>query len=351
MRQEDLVVPPPLPPGVEPVRGPRTWKWVIALALVLILVVASNWIPVPILYTYLPGPVRDVEELVEVGEAQTYSSEGALLLTTVNVDVDVTLSEWVLAIFDPQRTVVFKEEVTGGGTLEQLERQQREEMQASQQHAEEVALTALGIARPHGRGARVQGTLRNSPADEVLKRGDVIVAVDGRRVSTTCDVGRAVDAHGVGEEIELTVERAGERESFVLTAARNAQSPGTAFLGVFMEEIGYRFDPGFEVEFETGRIAGPSAGLMFSLALYDRLTPDDLTRGRDIAGTGTIACDGGVGAIGGVEQKVAGAEQQGAEIFLAPRANATAAEEAADGIEVVAISNFDDAIEYLEGLD
>ena len=67
-----------------------------------------------------------------------------------------------------------------------------------------------------------------------------------------------------------------------------------------------------------GQIGGPSAGLMFSLAIYDRLTPDDMTHGREIAGTGEIACDGGVEAIGGIEQKVAGAERQGAEIFLAP---------------------------------
>jgi PDZ domain-containing protein len=117
-----------------------------------------------------------------------------------------------------------------------------------------------------------------------------------------------------------------------------------------MESVNYRFDPGFKIEFETGEIAGPSAGLMFSLALYDRLTPDDLTAGRKIAGTGTIECDGGVGPIGGIEQKVAGAQARGAEIFLAPQANSASAQAVADDIEVVPISTFGDAITYLEGL-
>jgi PDZ domain-containing protein len=89
---------------------------------------------------------------------------------------------------------------------------------------------------------------------------------------------------------------------------------------------------------------------MFSLGLYDLLTPDDLTSGRRIAGTGTIGCDGGVGPIGGIEQKVAGAEHKGAEIFLAPQANADSAKAVAEDIHVVSVSTFQDALDYLEGL-
>jgi PDZ domain-containing protein len=117
-----------------------------------------------------------------------------------------------------------------------------------------------------------------------------------------------------------------------------------------MRDVNYRFDPGIQVDVDTGRIGGPSAGLMLSLAIYDRLTPSDLTGGHVIAGTGTIACDGGVGPIGGIEQKVAGAEDKGAEIFLAPRGNAPSARQVADDIEIVAVDSFADALSYLEGL-
>ena len=349
--EDRLGVPPPPPPGIEPVQGPRTLRWIVALGLLLALVIGSNWIPLPIFYAYLPGPVRDVEERVEIGDAKTYSSEGKLYLTTVNVDVDVTLREWIEAIFDPDRTIVLKDDVTGGGSLEDLQREQEIQMEESKQHAEEVALAALGIAEPTGKGARVSDTVKGAPADGVLRKGDVIVSVDGEKVATTCDVGRAVDAHEVGEDITFTVRRDKEVETVTMETARHPQGHSSPYVGVYMEEIDYEFDPGFEVDFQTGKIAGPSAGLMFALALYDRLTPDDLTEGREIAGTGTVACDGGVGPIGGIEQKVAGAEALGAVIFLAPEGNAAAAEEAADDIEVVSVSTFDDAVRYLEGLE
>jgi Lon-like protease len=346
-----LLSPPDPPPGVDPVRGPRGFKWIIIGGIFLIIIAASNWIPIPIFWAYQPGPVRDVEDLVKIDETETYSSEGRLMLTTVNVDIDVTLAEWVLALFDPDKTVVLKEDVTGGQSLQDLERQQRLEMDASKQHAIEVALSELGIATPKGDGARVVSILRNSPADGELETDDVIVEIDGKKASTTCDVGRLIDSVEIGTPIDVTIDRDGEERTYELTTGKNPQDPTTSYIGVAMEEVGYTFDPGFEIEFETGEIAGPSAGLMFSLALYDKLTPDDLTHGREIAGTGTIACDGGVGSIGGIEQKIAGAEAQGAEIFLAPAGNAQAAEQAADEIQVVSVSRFDDAVEYLEGLE
>jgi Lon-like protease len=349
--QNDLGTPPDPPPGVKPVRGPATWRWVIVSGILLILIAGANWIPIPIFYAYIPGPIRDAEDLVDVGDVKTYSSEGSLYLTTVNVDVEVTLRDWVTAIIDPTRTVVLKEQVTGGSSLEELEEQQAAEMEASQQHAQEVALSALGIAEPTGEGARVIDTVDEAPAADVLEKGDVIVSVDDTKVLTTCEVGRAIDRHEVGEDVEITVRRAGERETLSLETARNPDDPTAPYIGVYMEDVAYEFDPGFEVEFETGEIAGPSAGLMFALALYDRLTPSDLTKGREIAGTGTIACDGGVGSIGGIEQKIAAAETKGAEVFLAPAGNVEAAEAAADDIEVVSVSSFDDALEYLEGLD
>jgi PDZ domain-containing protein len=341
----------PEPPGVEPVRGVHPWLWLIGAALSVALLAGAFFLPIPIFFSYLPGPVRDVEKLVEVEDARTYSSEGSLYLTTVSVDTQVTLVDIVKSIFDKDTAVVMQQDVTGGQSLEQLRRQQRQEIVASKRQAQQVALAALGFSRPEGDGARVRATVADAPAHERLLPGDVIIEIDGKRTGTTCDVGRSVDAHEIGEPIEVGVRRDGDLKSFRLETAANPQDPTSSFLGVVMEDVNYRFDPGFEITFATGEIAGPSAGLMFSLALYDRLTPDDLTGGRQIAGTGTIDCDGGVGPIGGIEQKIAGAENKGAEIFLAPQANAAAAKAVADEIEVVAISTFDDAIAYLENLE
>ena len=341
----------PEPPELEPVRGVNPWLWLIGAGLSVALLAGAFFLPIPIFFSYLPGPVRDVEKLVEVKDARTYSSEGSLYLTTVSVDTQVTLFDLVQSIFDKEKTVVMQEEVTGGQSLRDLRRQQRQEIVASKRQAQQVALAALGFSRPEGDGARIRATVEDAPAHRKLLPGDIIVSIDGTKTDTTCDVGRAVDAREIGDEVEVVVRRDGERRTLSMKTAPNPQDPTSSFLGVVMEDVNYRFDPGFEIEFETGEIAGPSAGLMFSLALYDRLTPEDLTGGREIAGTGTIDCDGGVGPIGGVEQKVAGAEERGAEIFLSPQANAEAAKAAADEIEVVPVSTFDDALEYLENLE
>ena len=341
----------PQPNGIDPVRNFHPWLWIFGTILIVLLLAASFFLPIPIFYAYLPGPVRDVERLIEVGGTRTYSSEGSLLLTTVSVDTQVTFFDMIQSLVDEDKTIVTRDEVTSGQSLQDLRVEQRREIRESKRRAQEVAAGALGIAEPHGKGARVLGTVNGLPAHGRLREDDLIVSIDGDEVETTCDVGRAVDSHDVGEKVTIVVRREGELRTIALSTAEDPREPGSSFIGVIMDEVDYSFDLGFDVSFETGRIAGPSAGLMFALALYDRLTPDDLTDGRRIAGTGTIACDGVVGPIGGVEQKVAGAEARGAKIFLAPEGNAAAARAVADDIEIVSVTTFDDAIEYLEALE
>jgi Lon-like protease len=350
MYQPPTYLPSPPPPvrGRGPLR--RGLTTILVMVLAVVLCVAAVVVPLPFFYVYLPGPVRDVERLVEVPGEDTYSSEGELYLTTVSVDTSPTVLELLQAAGDSTKAVVVAQEVTGGRSLNELERMQKAEMKVSKRRAEEVALTELGFGHPEGDGARVLSTVEGSPARGVLQRGDVITSVNGEEVKTTCDVGRAVDETPIGEEVTLGVRRDGESRTLELATERNPLDEQGAFIGIAMEDIHYRFETGVDVEFKTGRIAGPSAGLMFTLALYDQLTPDDLTRGRSIAGTGTIDCGGGVGPIGGVEQKVAGAEARGAEIFLSPTANAENARSAAHDIRVVSISTFEQAVEYLEDL-
>ena len=316
-----------------------------ALAVLAALSYAAFTLPLPFFYAFLPGPIRDVERLVEVSEAQTYSSEGSLYLTTVSVDVQVTFAEWVQSLFDDKRLIVSRDQVTGGGTFKELERQQKLEMDRSQQQAREVALAALHLEV--GKGVRVVQTAEDSPAQGILQTDDVIVAVDGHEINTDCDAIDVISSHEPGDSIDLTLKRGAATKRLTLTTTSNPDDPNKAFIGIFMETVE---GLGPKVNFKTGRIAGPSAGLMFSLGLYDRLTPEDLTNGQKIAGTGTIACGGVVGPIGGIQQKVAAAEQEGAVIFLAPADNAEEARSVADDIEIIPIETFDDALRYLEGL-
>jgi PDZ domain-containing protein len=336
-----------------PTRKPRRlpWRLVAALVACAALTLVAFYVPLPIFYAYLPGPVRDVEGLVEVTDARSYSSEGTLYLTTVSIDVSVTFADWVRALIDGDRLIVSKEQVTRGLSFDELEKQQQAEMRQSKQQAEEVALTALGYEEPTGDGAQVVDTLADSPASGALQADDVIVGVDGKEVSTICDATERISEHQPGDTIKLAIERGGRPLSVTVVADESPQDPGEAFVGVRMETRNYIFDPDVAVDFKTGEIAGPSAGLMFSLALYDKLTPEDLTHGGRIAGTGTIGCNGEVGPIGGIQQKVAGAEAEGATVFLAPKDNFNEASAAAGDIEVVPVATFDEARHILEGLD
>lgn len=340
----------PEPPGVQGPQRTFPWGWIVLLLALPVVVIASIYVPVPIFYSYLPGPVRDIQRFVQVDGSRTYSSEGHLLMTTVTIDTEVTLWDVLSSAVDADKELVFKSSVTGGQSLRQELKEQRQQMRISKRHAQEVVLAALGLGQPGGDGARVIQTVPGYPAEGILRAGDVILSVDGEKVETTCDVGEAIDRHEPGERVRITVRRGDSVRTFTVGTASTEIDRSAPFVGIAMEDVNYRFDPGLAVDFETGKIAGPSAGLMMSLALYDRLTPEDLTKGRSIAGTGTIACDGGVGPIGGVSQKVAGAEAQGAEIFLSPAANLQEAKAAADDIRVVAVSNFNDAVTYLEGL-
>lgn len=347
--REDLQLPDP--PGVKPVRGLPIWRWVITTVVIAALIAIAIFVPIPIIYVYLPGPVTDAEDLVEVSGEQTYSSEGSLYMTTVSVDTTVTFIELVIAAVDRSQAVVMRDDVTRGQTLEELREEQNAQMDQSQVDARQVALTTLGFGQPEGKGAKVLATITGSPADGVLLPDDVIVEIDGQEIRTTCDVGQAIADKDTGDEISITVMRNGQKRSFDLELVPNPQDGSPTFIGVHMATVDFDFQPGVDVDFKTGEIAGPSAGLILSLALYDRLTPDDLTAGHRIAGTGTLDCDGGVGPIGGIQQKVAGAQAKGAEYFLAPMSNVEEARQAAGEIEIVPVATFADALEYLGGLE
>lgn len=339
----------PDPPGVKPVRGTNPWLLpIIVLVLGLLLYVALR-IPIPVFYRFLPGPMHDVQELVEIEGAQDYSSEGQLYLTTVSIDTEVTFAEWVGTIFDEDKIVVMKNDVTGGGTDEQLIEQAEQQMKDSKQNAQLVALAELGLLPP---SARITSVLPNSPAAGTLKPGDRILAIDGQTVRTSCETGAEIADREVGDRIVITIERAERRRTFELrTESLTETQPPRPMIGVEMEtepEDGAGLP---EVEIDSGEIGGPSAGVMFALAIYDRLTPDDLTHGHPVAGTGVIACDGSVQPIGGIEQKIAAAEARNVEIFLTPTANVEAARSVAENVRIEPIATFDDALAALEALD
>jgi PDZ domain-containing protein len=112
-------------------------------------------------------------------------------------------------------------------------------------------------------------------------------------------------------------------------------------------------DRGFEklttkdISIEVKRTGGPSGGMIFTLAIIELLTKENLLKGRSIAGTGTIEKDGSIGAIGGIEEKIVAAKRAGVDLFLAPAANCSELPSITEGITVAAVATIDEAIAAL----
>lgn len=298
-----------------------------------------------------PGPVENAIGLVELSGQDTSESEGELLLTTVSVDADLDLGEWLRSRRDARTDQVLRELYFPAGVDEE---QTREEfavmMELSQQTATLAALGQLGHELDP-RGAEVREVVEGSPSDGLLQPGDVVVGVDGRAVATAGDLADAVQQRQPGDVVTLAVEGAGTGErSEQVELAANPDDPSVGFVGLLLVTA---VDLPVDVEIDAGSIGGPSAGLVFALSIVDLLTPEDLTGGRIVAGTGTIDAEGRVGPIGGIRQKVVGATQRGgqppAEVFLVPRGNLAEARTAAVDRDVVLVpvDTLDDAVEAL----
>lgn len=178
-----------------------------------------------------------------------------------------------------------------------------------------------------------------------LRAGDAFVSIDGERITTPQAVRDAVQKHRPGDTLSVVVRRGSADVTVRPTIGGTADQPR---LGV---TLGLAYDNPVDVKVHAGAVGGPSAGLMFTLGIYDLLTPGELTGGRVIAGTGTIADDGSVGPIGGIEQKLVGAKDGGAKYFLAPADNCSSVVgNIPVGLSVFKVTTIDDALSTVESI-
>ncbi len=301
----------------------------------------------------MPGPASNVlgqetrtdgqkVDLIAISGQRTYPTTGALDFTTVRVNggpgypVNVwdVLGAWVDptqdvypvdALFPPQQSA------------QDVEAENTAEMVDSQQEAAAVALRKLGYSVPER--IKIAQVSKTAPSGELLKPGDVLTSVGGVAVTTADSVRQAIQKVSPGQPVQVVVQRGGA--AVTLDAVTGSASDGRTVLGVV---LGVDFTFPFTVKIDVGSVGGPSAGLMFSLGIYDKLTDGALTGGRTIAGTGTIDAAGNVGPIGGIQQKMAGAQRSGASYFLAPAGNCDEVRgNIPSGLTVVKVATFDDA--------
>ena len=323
----------------------------IAAPLLAALLVTSATVKVPFV-RYEPGLTVDVlgkeqgERIIEIDGERVHRDDGQLRMTTVfvtppegGVDLYTALEAW----FDDEQALypyedVYPEDVTP----EDADQRSAAQMVSSQDAAVAAALTELGYdVRPV---AEVLGVQPDMPSEGRLEVRDRLLRIGETDIGTVDDVFDAVEGARAGEPLEFVVQRDGKRRTVSVTPKRTGEGPKVGIIP------GTGFDFPFEVDVNLDPdIGGPSAGLLFSLGIYDLLTPGPLTEGAVVAGTGTIDAEGRVGPIGGIQQKIVGAEDDGARLFLVPPDNcADAVGAPTEDIRLVRADTLHSTVEAIE---
>ena len=349
--------PQPSAAGVPPHRTgglSRRTTWVLVVVLLAVVIGAVGQMVKMPYAIFSPGPAQDTlgktdnRDIVAISGAPTYPTSGRLDFTTVSLyggpNYPVTFWQWLRAKTDSDSKIVPEEQVFPKGvTGKQVEQENTAEMVGSQEAAEVVGLRAAG--KKVGETVTVGAVGKGKPAEGRLKVGDRIETINGGPATTLATVHQRMDAVTPGSPVQIVVTRGGARQTVSVPTVKDPQT-GRAVIGISLAPK-YAFP--FKVQVNAGDVGGPSAGLMFSLAIYDKITPGPLTGGKEFAGTGTIDTEGTVGPIGGIQQKMVGARDDGVDYFLAPASNCGDVKgHVPDGLTVIKVGTFDEARSAVE---
>jgi Lon-like protease len=334
----------------------QTWTAFASALLFVGLAVLLVLVPVPFV-SWSPGTPRDTlgtvdnQPIIKVSGIETFPTTGRLDMTVVSqtpADARLTLPQALLSYWLPHRDALPRDAVYDPGkSAQQVQDEDADRMETAQDDAVVAALRADGQSvteRPAVYSVTIGG-----PAHQRLHPGDLIVAVDGVATPVEKDVRDRIQRHQVGETVIFTVIRAKQQQRVKVITAESATQSDSPVVGITLG-TGYDYAP--QISFELGRkIGGPSAGLTFALAIYDKITEGDLLGGRHMAGTGTITPTGEVGPIGGIQEKIAGAEKAGATEFFVPAGNCADLAGLHTDVRLIKVSTLHDAIAALEALD
>ncbi|MEV0698566.1 PDZ domain-containing protein [Saccharopolyspora sp. NPDC050389] len=329
----------------------RTWTLLTSVVLVVAFGLLGAFVRVP--YVALgPGPTYDTlgidgnVPVISIDGQQTFPTGGHLNMTTVSVTDQLSLLG-ALGLWVSGRYALAPRELyfPPDKSEQQIEQENTKAFSDSQTTAETAALRYLGYPMKVLVGEIVKG----SPADGVLEPGDHLLAANGKPVTDPVSLRAALVGTKPGDRVEIRFRHADQPEQ--VASVQLGANPGTdaqGFLGVAAIE---RPDVNFDIKISLADVGGPSAGLMFTLAIIDKLTPGELNGGQFIAGTGEISPTGEVGPIGGIPFKMVKAREAGATTFLVPAGNcAEAKTQAPDGLQLAKVANLDDATKALDAL-
>ena len=345
-----------------------TISWIVLFGIVLLAAFRIDR------YEIAPGDAMEVSPRISFSalsggqEApKRYASNDGIHFVTA-LGGQLSILDSILGWLDPHVQVDTFEERFGDQSPDDNRQAGFQSMVTSKQVAQFVALRKLGLdAELVEGGAKVAAVVcENAPpqnsACENLEVGDTIVAVNGVEIPTLNALLAELSQpkYAIGQTVTVTVvpddkdsgntvdrSRAVDRQ-IQLMASDNGTRP---IIGIVPADTRSVKLP-FEVQISTTDIAGPSAGLAFTLALLDELTDGDLMGSSRVAATGTIRQDGAVGAIGALEQKALAARRAGVDIFLVPSEQsdaeiAKARKVAGRSVKIIEVATLDEALQAL----
>ncbi|MGH3777286.1 MAG: YlbL family protein [Pseudonocardiaceae bacterium] len=328
----------------------RTWTLLLSLGLAMALGLLGGLAPVP--YVALrPGPTFNTlgevagKTVVDIKGAQTYPTTGNLNLTTVSVVDNVSLYGALGLWISGRSALVPRDEIFPPELSEQqVEKQNQQLFRDSESKAETAALRYLGYPTQ----VVVDPVAADGAANGKLAAGDRLLAVDGQQARTGQQVVDMLATSHPGQLVQVRFQRPGAPPQDVVITLGAGQQPGRGYLGVGVTD---RPDVNFDIIISLADVGGPSAGLMFALAIVDKLTPGALAGNTFVAGTGEIATGGAVGPIGGIPLKMIRAREAGASVFLVPAGNcAEAVQRAPEGLRLVRVGTLTEAVHALDDL-
>jgi PDZ domain-containing protein len=326
--------------------GDRGWAWLRRAYLpvsTVLLVLAGAVVPLPA-FIERPGVAAGIPACVSIEERPDARVNGDFMFTTVTQQ-DATPFGLVLAAAMPDQKVIARRDLLGGVRRDLYFERQRQVFLSATERATIVALEAAGLPVDlRGSGVAVIDVIPGSPAEGVLRAGDVITQVNGAPVRTADALVDVIDSTA---SLQLQIHRADRTErATVRPQVQQIDGVRRPVLGVRVTTHEPQVDLPLSVEVASGQVGGPSAGLMMSLALYDLVAGTDLAAGRRIAGTGTLDIDGRVGPIDNVDLKVPAALRAGGDVFLVPAGQAEVARSAVPAgsdLQVIGVDTFDAA--------
>lgn len=327
-----------------------------ALAPVVALGVLGATVQVPFV-ALGPGPTFntlgdvDGEPVVEIEGTPVDPTSGNLNMTTVAVRDKLTLFDALGLWASGRQGLVPREDVyPPQKSKDEVQQENTAQFEKSENSAELAALHYLGLPV----ALEVTTVAADGPAAAVLREGDRLLRVNGAPVQTVAALQDVVGSTPPGATVPVTYQRDGVESTAPVTLGTRPDADGSADTGRGYLGINAKETPAvpFTIDFNLADIGGPSAGLMFSLAVIDKLTPGELNGGDFVAGTGTIDPDGDVGPIGGIPYKMIAAQEAGATTFLVPAKNCDeAVANQPGGLQLVRVETLSGAVDALGAID